>query len=92
MRDTSPNKFAGLIVVLIEAFLVLGVSMGWFILSDVQMQSWMAFIVALAAVITPAIGFYWSSTKQTPLADPKDKDGVAFVREDGARPMMMAEK
>jgi len=91
MQNEKPNGLAASIVVLVEMVLVLGVSMGWFALSDAQIQNWINFAVALLVVATPAIGFLWARTKQTTLIKPQDSDGTPLVRED-AQPLMMARK
>lgn len=87
MSEQDPNKFAALVVTFLEAFLVLGVSMGWFQLSQEQIQLWVNLAIACAAVLIPAIGFIWVGRRVTPLIDPRDVDGVEFVRQDGAAPM-----
>lgn len=91
MQEQDPNKFAALVVTFLETLLVLGVSMGWFQLSQEQIQLWVNLAIAGAALLIPIIGFMWARNRVTPLAAPKDVDGTPLVRRDGSAPMRSIE-
>jgi len=85
----KPSQFAGAIVALIEAFILMLVSLNVIQLTDDQTGTIMKFVVAFVMVASPIIGAWWVSRNSTSLANPKDADGTPFVRSDGAQPLRM---
>ena len=89
--EKDPTKWTGSIVTLIEAFLMLAISIGWFDVTDAQVQLIINVCVALIAVGAPVWGFLYTRNKSTALYSPKDVDGAPLLRVDGTPPMRVAE-
>ena len=78
----EPVAIAALIVAVLEMFLMMALTMGWISWDSNQMASFNNFVVALMAllvVIVPMVGAYFARARVTPIADPRDGDGVALV-------------
>ena len=88
----DPGKWAGLIVTLIEAFIVMVISFGWLAITEGQTQLIINVVVAVIAIVTPIWGFYYTRKNATPLMNPRDADLEPFIRADGAQPMRKIEK
>ena len=61
---------------------MMGLTMGWISWDSNQVASFNNFMVALMALlvaVVPLVGAYFARAKVTPIADPRDGDGVALV-------------
>ena len=74
--QTEPVLTVGAIVAVITAGLQFLRLMGWLSLTDEQSDALMTFV----SLLLPLLGALWARSKVTPLAAPKDADGVALVR------------
>ena len=78
----EPVMIGGLIVAVLEAFIMMALQMGWLSWDTEQVASFNNFIVALialGAVIIPLAGAYITRAKVTPLADPRTASGDPAV-------------
>lgn len=76
----EPVISAGAITTLVEAGLLMAISLGILNITDDQMHQIMAFVIAVLGVVGP---LWWARRATTALADPKDEDGVPLARADG---------
>lgn len=74
--QTEPVLTVGALVAVITAGLQFLRLMGWLQMSDEQTNALMTFV----SLLLPLLGALWARSKVTPLAAPKDADGVALVR------------
>lgn len=81
---TEPVITAAAIIGLVQAAVVLAVSMGWLDLSTEQQNNVYAFAAALLALIFPLLGAWYARGKTTPLANPTDEDGAPLSRADNS--------
>jgi len=89
MVDERPNGFAGAVVTLIEALLLALVASGFLQMDDATAQLWVNVGAAAVAVLTPLVGFWWTSRQTTALARPQDSDGTHLLRSDGMPTLKM---
>ena len=78
----EPVAIAALVVAVLEMFIMMALTMGWLSWDGNQVASFNNFIVAVAAllvVVVPLVGAYFARAKVTPIADPRDGDGVQLV-------------
>ena len=78
----EPVAIAALVVAMLETFIFMALTMGWISWDGNQVASFNNFIVAVAAllvVVVPLVGAYFARAKVTPIADPRDGDGVQLV-------------
>ena len=78
----EPVAIAALIVAMLETFIFMALTMGWITWNTEQVASFNNFVVALMALLVaviPLAGAYFARAKVTPIADPRDGDGVALV-------------
>ena len=78
----EPVAIAALIVAMLETFIFMALTMGWISWNTEQMASFNNFVVALAALgvaVIPLAGAYFARARVTPIADPRNGDGVALV-------------
>ena len=78
----EPVMIGGLIVAVLEAFIMMALQMGWLSWDTEQVASFNNFIVALialGAVIIPLAGAYIARGKVTPMADPHTASGDPAV-------------
>ena len=78
----EPVAIAALIVAVLEMFIMMMLAMGWVSWNTEQVASFNNFIVALAALgvaVIPLAGAYFARARVTPIADPRNGDGVALV-------------
>ena len=74
----EPVMLGGLIVAVLEMFILMCIQMGWISWDNEQVASFNNFIVALVALLAvaiPIVGAYIARAKVTPLADPHTLDG-----------------
>ena len=74
----EPVMIGGLIVAVLEMFILMAMQMGWISWNGEQIASFNNFIVALAAlaaVVIPLVGAYIARARVTPLVDPRTPDG-----------------
>jgi len=72
----EPVVTAASIAALISSVIILARSMGWLQMTDEQFTNLMAVVV----LALPIVGALIARRFVTPLADPKDNDGVELVR------------
>lgn len=75
----EPVMIGGLVVAVVEMFILMCVQMGWLSWDSQQIASFNNFVVAfivLAAVAIPIVGAYIARSRVTPIADPKLPDDV----------------
>lgn len=75
--QNEPVVTAASIASLVSAIIILARSLGWLSLTDEQFQNLMTVVV----LALPVLGALWARRKVTPIANPKDNEGVALVRE-----------
>ena len=78
----EPVAIAALIVAALEMFIMMTLTMGWISWDSNQVASFNNFMVALMAllvVVVPLVGAYFARARVTPIADPRNGDGVALV-------------
>ncbi len=83
----KPGHFAGSIVTLIEALLIALVASGMLVMPEKTIQLWVNVAIAVVAVISPIIGFWWTSKHTTANVRPMDTDGTPLRRSDGGIPL-----
>ena len=74
----EPVMLGGLIVAVLEMFILMCIQMGWISWDSGQVASFNNFIVALVALLAvgiPIAGAYIARAKVTPLAAPRTLDG-----------------
>ena len=81
---SKPIVTAGAVVLLINTFLLMAVALGWFALTGEQLTRVNGFLIALMAIVFPAVGAWWANRNVTPLADPRAPDGEPLTRGDGS--------
>ena len=78
----EPVAIAALIVAALEMFIMMTLTMGWISWDSNQVASFNNFVVTLAALgvaVIPLAGAYFARARVTPIADPRNGDGVALV-------------
>ena len=78
----EPVAIAALIVAVLEMFIMMMLAMGWVSWNTEQVASFNNFIVALAALgvaVIPLAGAYFARARVTPIADPRNADGVELI-------------
>lgn len=78
----EPVLIGGLVVAVLEAFIMMALQMSWISWDTEQVASFNNFVVALialGAVIVPLAGAYIARARVTPIADPRMGDGDAAV-------------
>ena len=78
----EPVALAALVVAVLEMFIMMALTMGWLSWDSGQVASFNNFMVALMAllvVVVPLAGAYFARARVTPIADPRDGDGVTLV-------------
>lgn len=87
----APVEWAN-IVAAILSLLSLAVAMGWLSLSGEQFTAVEQALGAFGVVLWPMVAMFWARGQTTPLAEPKDVDGLPLIRESGAQPIRVAER
>lgn len=87
MLDTSPVGWAATIVALIGAVIAVVVAAGVPISPELESA-----IKNLFMIGSPILVWLFSRGKTTPLADPRDDNGVKLVRETDSQPPMQAQR
>lgn len=82
--NREPVISAAAILGLVQATVVLAVSMGWIDLSADQQKNIYAFAAACLALALPLIGGWLVRSRVTPLVDPRDEDGARLSRPDNS--------
>ena len=78
----EPVAIAALVVAVLETFIFMALTMGWISWDSGQVASFNNFVVTLMAllvVVVPLAGAYFARARVTPIADPRDGDGVQLV-------------
>ena len=78
----EPVAIAALVVAVLEMLIMMALTMGWVSWNTEQVASFNNFVVALMALlvaVVPLVGAYFARAKVTPIADPRNGDGVALV-------------
>lgn len=88
--QTEPALTSTGIVAAISAIVAALVGFGVISWSGEQQGLFLAAIVALVGVVGPLAAGWFTRQNSTPLAAPKDEDGVALVRADGDLPHAQA--
>ena len=81
----EPVAIAALVVAMLETFIFMALTMGWISWDSNQVASFNNFVVALMAllvVVVPLAGAYFARARVTPIADPRNGDGVQLVVRD----------
>ncbi len=84
--ETKPVTVGTTVVALITAVLALLVAFGVELTNEQT-----AAILGVAGVLVPIVAGIWISRKTTPLAEPKDDDGVPLVRSSDRLPTRAAQ-
>ena len=74
----EPVMLGGLVVAVLEMFILMCIQMGWISWNSEQVASFNNFIVAfvvLSTVAIPLVGAYIARAKVTPLLDPRTLNG-----------------
>lgn len=87
----APVEWAN-IVAAILSLLSLAVAMGWLSLSGEQFKSIEVALGSIGVIAFPILSGLWTRRQVTPLAEPKDVDGLPLVRESGLQPIKVAER
>jgi len=87
MPSTEPVTYAGAITTIVETGLLMLISMGVIDITDDQVGQIMAFVIAVLGVVGP---LYFARRASTPLAAPRDLDGVGLVRPGNEPPIEVA--
>ena len=82
MKANEPVMLAATIVAMVEALIIMFVTMGWISWDSAQVASFNNFIVAfvaLGAIAVPLGGAYFARKQVTPVANPRNADGAELV-------------
>lgn len=85
----EPVVSAGAITTLIEAGLLMAISLGILDITDDQVGQIMAFAIAVLGVVGP---LWWARQNSTSVHDPHDVDGEILVKPSGAPAVKVAER
>jgi len=80
--QNEPVVVAGLVTAALEMVIAFSLSMGWIDWDSNQIASFNNLVVALAAlavVAIPLIGAYMARARVTPVANPRNNEGVELV-------------
>ena len=80
----KPIVTAAAVVLLVNTFLFMSAALGWWALTGEQMTAVNGFVVALMAIVFPAVGAWWANRNVTPLSKPTDTDGEPLTRSDNS--------
>jgi len=87
----APIEWANIAAAILSVLSLL-VAMDIISLTGEQFDAITQTIGAVGVALWPIIAGLWARQQTTPLADPKDVDGEALVRESGALPVKVAER
>lgn len=79
----NASSLSALLIVMIKAGVVLATAMGWVQWDTAQQAAVNGFSVAALDVVAVLVPMLWARSKVTPLAAPRDNEGVPLVRVDG---------
>lgn len=85
--NTQPVWSVNGIIAAVSAVIALAVAFGLPLTADQKVA-----IIGAVSVVAPLLAAAIANPKVTPLADPKDVDGLPLVRESGSQPIKVAER
>lgn len=85
--DTSPIGWVATITAIVVAVIGVLVAFGVPVSNEIKVS-----IVALLAALSPVGVWYFTRHKTTPLADPRDDQGVELVRKTDSQPPLQAQR
>jgi len=86
MKAQEPVMIAGLVTAVLEMLIMFALQMGWIAWNTEQLASFNNLVVAIAALavaIVPVATAYYAREKVTPVANPRNADGVELVAKVG---------
>lgn len=85
----EPIISSGAITTLVEAGLLMAISLGILDITDDQVGQIMAFAIAVLGVVAP---LWWARQNSTSVHNPHDVDGEMLVKMGGALPVKVQER
>ena len=77
--SNEPVMVGGLVIALFGAAVLWAMQMGWLDWDSEQLASFNKFIAALVALVVPMAVAYFVRKRVTPVANPRNADGVELV-------------